>query len=82
MPDDFAVPVKGIIKALEVGIKLTKRIATSASHGPENLIYISELAQALQRNLEKSSQAIADAYRDAVGSCGEDFAKALMEDGE
>ncbi|KAB8290440.1 hypothetical protein EYC80_010872 [Monilinia laxa] len=80
MPDEFAVPVKGIIKALEVGIKLTKRIATSASQGPQNLIYISELAQALQRNLEKSSQAIADAYRDAVGSCGEDFAKALMED--
>ncbi|RAL60286.1 hypothetical protein DID88_000065 [Monilinia fructigena] len=80
MPDDFAVPVKGIVKALEVGIKLTKRIATSASQGPENFIYISELAQTLQRNLEKSSQAIADAYRDAVRSCGEDFAKALMED--
>lgn len=82
MSDNFAAPVKGIIKALDVGIKLTKRVSRSASHGPENLIYISELAQELQRNLEKSSQAISDAYRDAIGSCGEDFAKALMEDGE
>ncbi|QSZ31043.1 hypothetical protein DSL72_000604 [Monilinia vaccinii-corymbosi] len=80
MYDDFAAPVKGIIKALDVGIKLTKRIAASASHGPENLIYISELAQGLQRNLEKTSQAIADDYRDAVRSCGEDFVKALMDD--
>ncbi|KAI9645287.1 hypothetical protein NHQ30_006022 [Ciborinia camelliae] len=80
MSDDFAAPVKGIIKALDAGIKLTKRVSTAANHGPENLKYISELAQNLQRDLEKSSQAISDAYRDAVGSCGEDFAKALMED--
>lgn len=82
MSDDFAAPIKGIIKALDAGIKLTKRVARSASDGPSNLIYISELAQNLQKNLEKTSQAIADAYRDAVGSYGEDFAKALMEDGE
>ncbi|ESZ94206.1 hypothetical protein SBOR_5405 [Sclerotinia borealis F-4128] len=80
MLDDFAPPVKGIIKALDAGIKLTKRVSRSASHGPENYLYISELAEELQRNMEKSRQAIADAYRDAVGSCGEDFAKALMED--
>ncbi|KAF7960422.1 hypothetical protein EAE96_000104 [Botrytis aclada] len=80
MSDDFAAPIKGIIKALDAGIKLTKRVARSAGEGPSNLIYISELAQNLQKNLEKTSQAIADAYRDAVGSYGEDFAKALMED--
>lgn len=82
MSDDFAAPVKGIIKALDAGIKLTRRVSKSATNGPENYKYISELAGNLQRNLERSSQAIADAYRDAVGSCGEDFAKALMEDGE
>ncbi|EDN98218.1 hypothetical protein SS1G_13075 [Sclerotinia sclerotiorum 1980 UF-70] len=80
MSDDFAAPVKGIIKALDAGIKLTKRIARTASHGPENLKYIAELAQNLQRTLEKSCQGIADAYRDAAGSCGEAFAKALLED--
>ncbi|KAF7856303.1 hypothetical protein EAF04_009831 [Stromatinia cepivora] len=80
MSDDFAAPVKGMIKALDAGIKLTKRISRSASHGPENLKYIAELAHNLQRTLEKSSQAIEDAYRDAAGSCGEAFAKALLED--
>lgn len=82
MSDDFAAPVKGIVKALDAGVKLTKRVAKAASEGPANLSHISELAQELQGNLELSSQAIAEAYRDAVGSCGDDFNKALMEDGK
>ncbi|PQE22861.1 SH3 domain-containing protein [Rutstroemia sp. NJR-2017a BBW] len=80
MSDDVAAPVKGIIKALETGIKLSKRVSRSASDGPPNLAYISELAQELQRNLEKSSEAISGAYKDATVSCGQAFAKALVED--
>ncbi|KAM3084197.1 hypothetical protein ACMFMG_001698 [Clarireedia jacksonii] len=80
MSADVAPPVKGIIKALETGIKLAKRISRSASEGPPNLAYISELAQGLQRNLEKSSEAIGQAYKDATVSCGQAFAKTLVED--
>lgn len=82
MSDDVAPPVKGIIKALEVGIKLSKRVSKSAGEGSPNLAYISDLAQELQTNLEKSSQAISDAYKAATLSCGQAFAQALVEDGE
>lgn len=82
MSDDYAPPVKGIIRALDAGIKLTKRISITASRGPPNLAHIAELARELQRSLEKSSQAISEAYKDAVKSCGDEFAKALVEDGE
>lgn len=78
--DDFAATVTGIVKALDSGIKLTKRVskyATSAS--TPQALQLSDLAHSLQESLEKSSQAISDAYVQNVEACGEPF-KALVED--
>ena len=81
MSDDFVAPVKGITKALDTGVKLAKRISKSASSpSAAQTLLITETAQSLQRSLEGSSQAIGDAYRQIVGSCGEPFMKALVED--
>ncbi len=81
--DYAAAPVKGIIKALDTGIKLAKRVSKSAASAPgEQSLQISEAAHILQRALEESSEAISDIYRSAVGRCGQAFTKALIEDRE
>ena len=79
--DDFAAPVKGIIKALDTGVKLAKRVSKSASSAPAaQALQISESAHDLQKALEESSKAISDAYKHNVGQCGEPFTKAIVAD--
>jgi len=81
--DDFAAPVKGILKALDTGIKLAKRVSKSASSATvAHASQISDAAQALQRTLEESSKTVNDAYRHTVDQCGEPFTKALVEDSQ
>jgi hypothetical protein len=81
--DDFAAPVKGIVKALDNGIKLAKRLSKSASSAPaEQAPQISESAHSLQRVLDESSRTVRDAYRHTLAQCGEPFIKALVEDRE
>jgi hypothetical protein len=88
---DYAAPVKAILKALETGIKLTKKVSESAelavsefaSPATEAKAYqISQSAPGLQRSLEQTAQAIRDAYQQEVETCGKTFAKALVEDSE
>lgn len=74
-------PVKGIIKALDTGIRLTKKIAKTASAAPAaQALQIQESAQNLQKSLEKSSQAIIEGYSQNDSGCGQQFTKALVED--
>ena len=81
--DDFAAPVKGIVKALDTGIKLAKRVSKSASSAPgAQALQISESAHYLQKASEETSQAICAAYRQNVRQYGEPFTKALIEDRE
>jgi hypothetical protein len=79
--DDFAAPVKGIVKALDTGVKLAKRVSRSAGSAPAaKALQISESAHNLQKVLEESSKAISDAYMQYVGSCGEPFTTALVDE--
>jgi hypothetical protein len=79
--DEFAAPVKGIVKALDNGIKLAKRASKSASSAPgAQALQISESAHSLQKTLDESSKALSDAYKQNVMRCGEHFTKALGED--
>lgn len=81
MTDDFVAPVKGIIKALDTGIKLARRITKSSNTtSTVQALQITEIARDLQRSLEGNSKAIGDAYKQGVESCGEPFTKALRED--
>lgn len=76
-------PVRALLKALDAGIKVASRLTTSATDVPAaHALQISEAAQILQKSLERSSQAIAEAYRQNVATCGESFPKALVDDGE
>jgi len=79
---DLIAPVKGIIKALDAGTKLAKRVAkaTTSATGLQ-ILQITESAKTLQDSLEECSRDISDAYRQVLGSCGEAFTKALLEDG-
>jgi hypothetical protein len=80
---DFVVPVKAIIKAIETGIKLANRVSESASSATTAIaLQISASAPRLQKSLERSSQAIRDAYKHNVEASGESFSKALVEDRE
>ena len=75
-------PVKGIIKGLETGIKLAKRVSKSASAAPvfsAQALQASESAQKLQKALERTSQAIIEGYRQNIGQCGEPFTKGLVD---
>lgn len=81
MADDFVPPVKVLIKAIEAGVKLGNRINESAdSSSAEKGLQISASAPRLIDSLERSSQAIRDAYRQHVEICGEPFTKALVDD--
>jgi hypothetical protein len=81
--DDFAAPVKGILKALDNGIKLAKRVSKSTKLDPAaQALHIPESAHDLQNILEESSKVIIDAYRHSHGQCGDPFTRALAEDRE
>jgi hypothetical protein len=81
MSDDFVAPVKGIIRAIDQGVKLAKRVSRSAdSASATQVLRISESAKSVQKALERSSKAINDACRQNVETCGEPFTKALVED--
>ncbi|KAG4427477.1 hypothetical protein IFR05_017039 [Cadophora sp. M221] len=81
MGDDFVAPVRVLLKALEAGIKVAGRLTASASTVPAaQALQISEAAQILQKSLERSSQAVADAYRQNAARCGDPFTRALVED--
>ena len=83
MSDDFATPVKGIIKAYDSGIKLARRIAKSANSTTAlKALDIATSARDLQESLEGSSKAVADVYTRCFEQWGEPFARALMEDSE
>ena len=85
MNDDFAGPVKGIVKAFDNGIKLSKRLSrcrSASSASATRALQISESAQKLQKGLERGSKIISDAYRDCLGTCGQSFAEKLVDDGE
>ncbi len=80
MSDDHVAPVKGIIRAIDQGIKLAKRVSRSAdSASAAQALQISESAKYVQKALESNSKAINDAYRQSVEACGEPFAKALVD---
>lgn len=81
--DDFAAPVKGILKALDNGIKLAKRVSKSTKLNPAaQALHIPESAHDLQNILEESSKIVIDAYRHSHAQCGEPFTRALAEDRE
>lgn len=81
MSNEFVASVKGITKALDTGIKLAKRISKSVdSPSGEQTLHILETTRSLQKSLEGDSQAIGEAYRECIESCGEPFLKALSED--
>jgi hypothetical protein len=81
MGDDFVAPVKVLLKAIDTGIKLSTRILDSASSASTTkALEISESAPNVQRSLERTSNAIRDAYRDTLAACGERFSQTLIED--
>lgn len=81
MADDFVPPVKVLIKAIEAGITLGNNITESAEDSTaERALQISELAPGLIKSLERSNQAIRNAYKQSVETCGETFTKALVDD--
>lgn len=81
MGDDFVAPVKLLIKSLDTGIKLSISISESASSASTTkALQISECAPNIQKSLERTSQAIRDAYVQTIEACGEPFSKALIED--
>jgi len=81
MSDDIAPGVKSILKAIDSGIKLGKRVARSSVYAPAaQVLQISESAQKLQKSLEASSKAIKNAYNESVGICGAPFVNALLDE--
>lgn len=83
MGDDIVAPVRALLKALEAGIKIAGRLTTSASTAPAaQALQISEAAQSLQKSLERSAQAVVDAYRQNAARCGDLFTRTLVEDSE
>ncbi|TVY78513.1 hypothetical protein LSUE1_G008168 [Lachnellula suecica] len=83
MSNDIAPGVKSILKAIDSGIKLGKRVARSSVYAPAaQVLQISESASNLQKSLEGSSKAIKDAYDISVKKCGEPFVNALLNERE
>lgn len=81
MSDDIAPGVKSILKAIDSGIKLGKRVARSSVYAPAaQVLQISESAQKLQKSLEGSSKAIKNAYNESVEICGGLFIDALLDE--
>jgi hypothetical protein len=81
MGDNFAPPIKVLLKAINDGVKLATRISESADSAPAaQALQITESSKNLHKSLERSFQAISEAYKRNVGSCGEPFTKALVED--
>ncbi|KAE8441922.1 hypothetical protein EG329_004180 [Mollisiaceae sp. DMI_Dod_QoI] len=83
MANEIVAPVRNILKAFELGIKLANKVSRSASDASAaQALQISESAPSLQRSLERISRVINDSYGQHVGTCGEPFGKALEDDGE
>jgi len=81
MGDDLVPPVKLLVRTIDTGIKLSSRVRQSASSAnTTKALQISESAPPLQKSLERSSQAIRDAYRQTREECGESFIQALVGD--
>jgi hypothetical protein len=81
MSDDIAPGVKSILKAIDSGIKLGKRVARSSVYAPAaQVLQISESAQKLQKSLEGSSKTIKNAYNESVQICGGPFVNALLDE--
>jgi hypothetical protein len=86
---DFVAPVKAILNALQIGIKLAHRVSESAelafsesanSATTAKALQISESAPRLQKSLEQACQAIREAYQQNVEVYGKPFTKALVGD--
>jgi hypothetical protein len=74
-------PVKVLLKAINDGVKLATRISESADSAPAaQALQITWSSKNLHKALERSYQAISEAYSRNVESCGELFTKALVED--
>lgn len=81
MDADFVPPIKSILKTLESAIKLARRVTRSADLAPPDQgRLVSESAQELKVELEKSSKAIKDAYAQSLEICGNSFTQPLRED--
>ncbi|KAH6671839.1 hypothetical protein B0J14DRAFT_81810 [Halenospora varia] len=81
MSADVVAPVKNILKSIDSGIKLGRRVARSAKHAPPiQAQEISYSAQNLQKSLDRSSRSISEAYAQTVEICGEPFTHALEDD--
>ncbi|KAL2065665.1 hypothetical protein VTL71DRAFT_3335 [Oculimacula yallundae] len=81
MGDDFVAPVKALLKALNAGRGVASRLAASANTvSAAQALQITEAARILQKSLDQSSQAVADAYRQNAATCGEPFTRTLVED--
>lgn len=83
MSDTTAPGVKSILKAIDSGIKLGKRVARSSVYAPAaQVLQIADSAHNLQQSLAGSYKAITDAYKDCVAKCGEPFVDALLDEQE
>lgn len=81
MADDFAAPVKGILKAFDVGSKLAKRVSKSASSASvAQAQRITSASQDLFESFEGSKKAVTDVYVRHAGFGGLRFARILNED--
>ncbi|KAF4627996.1 hypothetical protein G7Y89_g10153 [Cudoniella acicularis] len=81
MSADVVAPVKSILKTIDSGIKLGKRVARSAKNAPPiQAQEISYSAQNLQKSLGENSRSISEAYAQTVEICGQPFIRGLEED--
>jgi hypothetical protein len=78
MADEIVAPVKNILKAFELGIRLAKRFKSASGISAAQALQISESAQSLQRSIER----ITEAYQLCRAECGEPFGEALQNDGK
>lgn len=77
MADEIVAPIKNILKAFELGLKLAKRSKSASGISAAQALQISESAQCLQRSIER----ITEAYQRCLAECGEPFGRTLQNDG-
>ncbi|TAQ84437.1 hypothetical protein B7494_g7232, partial [Chlorociboria aeruginascens] len=78
---EWIPPVRGITKALDTGIKLSRRVAKSTILvTAAKALQISKSVQNLQKGLEKSKGSIIEAYEQVDKLCGKSFIEALKAD--
>lgn len=84
MADEFAAPVKGIVKALEAGIRLAGRVlnaAASIREDQEQALLIPPSARNVKKVLEENRLVIADTYKQENEKSAGAFAVALDQNG-